>query len=296
MQVAIAGASGFLGSALVTELQKDSIDVRRLKRGGRVSGSDVFWNPERGELDPKSLEGIDAIVNLAGEPIAQRWTAARKAAIRDSRIKSTTLLSRTINQLERPPRFFLSGSAIGIYGDRGDEELDEGSSPGAGFLAETAIAWEGAAGPASSSSTRVIFLRTGVVLNPAGGALAKMLLPYRFGLGGRVGSGKQWISWIGLEDWVRAVIFLLRSAVVDGPVNLVAPSPIPNADFSKTLARVLGRPTLAIVPAFAVELLFGEMGRETLLGSQRIHPQRLLDAGFEFAHPTLEQALRAELS
>ena len=295
-QVVIAGATGFLGSALVAELEKQGVTVRRLRRGRASGGQDIAWHPERGELDPGGLESIDAVVNLAGEPIAQRWTSAAKAAIRDSRILATTLLSKTIARLERPPRLFLSGSAIGIYGDRGDEELDEESLPGKGFLAETAVAWERAAESASGDPTRVILLRTGIVLNPAGGALGKMLLPYKVGLGGRIGSGRQWMSWIGREDWVRAVVFLLRSTTVNGPVNLVAPSPVPNAGFTKTLARVVGRPTLGLVPAFLVDLLFGEMGRETLLGSQRIHPRRLMDAGFQFAHPTLEPALRAELS
>ena len=295
-QVVVAGATGFLGSALVKELGKDGVTVRRLRRRDAGDTRDVVWHPERGQLDPGVLEGADAVINLAGEPIAQRWTSETKTAIRDSRIAATTLLARTIARLERPPGVFLSGSAIGIYGNRGDEELDEQSSPGKGFLAETAVAWEGAAEAASSTSTRVVFLRTGVVLNPAGGALAKMLLPYKFGLGGRIGSGKQWMSWISLEDWVRAVVFLLRSATVRGPVNLVAPIPVPNAGFAKTLARVVGRPTLGLVPAFLVELLFGEMGRETLLGSQRLHPRRLMDAGFQFAHSTLEAALRAELS
>lgn len=295
-QVVIAGATGFLGSALVAELGKEGVTVRRLRRRGGGDMRDIVWHPERGELDPGALEGADAVVNLAGEPIAQRWTSEKKAAIRDSRILATTLLARTIARLERPPGVFLSGSAIGIYGDRGDEELDEQSPTGSGFLAETAVAWERAAETASSASTRVVLLRTGIVLNPAGGALAKMLLPYKFGLGGRIGSGKQWMSWIGLEDWVRAVVFLLRAATVNGPVNLVAPSPVPNGGFAKTLARVVGRPTLGLVPALLVELLFGEMGRETLLGSQRIHPRRLMEAGFQFAHSTLEPALRAELS
>jgi len=295
-QVVIAGATGFLGTALVTELERNGMTVRRLRRHSAGDARDIVWHPERDELDPAALEDVDAIVNLAGEPIAQRWTSEKKTAIRDSRIQATSLLSKTICRLQRRPRLFLSGSAIGIYGDRGDEELDEDSSPGRGFLAKTAIAWEGSAEAATSASTRVLALRTGVVLNPEGGALARMLLPYKLGLGGRIGSGKQWMSWIGREDWVRAVLFLLRSSTLRGPVNLVAPGPVPNAGFTKTLARVLGRPTLGVVPAFLVDLLFGEMGRETLLGSQRIHPRRLMEAGFQFAHPTLESALRAELS
>jgi uncharacterized protein len=295
-RIIIAGATGFLGSALVKELDGEGMTVHRLSRHGATSPRDIVWHPERGELDPGALEGAEAMVNLAGEPIAQRWTTEKKAAIRDSRILATNLLSMTIARLERPPRLFLSGSAIGIYGDRGDEELDEDSSPGKGFLAETSVAWERAAEAASSASTRVLLLRTGVVLNPEGGALAKMLLPYKLGLGGRIGSGRQWMSWIGRQDWVRAVLFLLRSATIRGPVNLVAPIPVPNAEFARTLARVVGRPTLGVVPGILVDLVFGEMGRETLLGSQRLHPRRLINAGFQFAHPTLEAALRAELS
>jgi uncharacterized protein (TIGR01777 family) len=206
------------------------------------------------------------------------------------------LLANTIARLRERPRTFLSGSATGIYGDRGDEELDERSALGVDFLAETAIAWERSAQPAASAGVRVALLRTGIVLNPSGGALAKMLLPFKFGLGGRIGSGAQWMSWIGLSDWVRAASFLLNADTVEGPVNLVAPNAMPNVEFTKALARVLGRPTLGFVPATAVDLFFGEMGRATLLASQRVRPRRLVDAGFEFTHPTLERALRAELA
>lgn len=270
--------------------------VQRMRRGKTAARPDIAWDPTTGEIDLAQLEGVDAIVNLAGEPIAQRWTSGRKVAIKSSRTAGTALLAKSIGRLSQPPPLLLSGSAIGIYGDRGDEELDENSAPGTDFLAETANAWEGAAAPATSVGTTVAFLRTGVVLNPAGGALAKMIVPYKLGLGGRIGPGSQWVSWIGLQDWVAAVMFLLTTRTLEGPVNLVAPLPMPNAEFSKTLARVLGRPTLGFVPAPAVDLLFGEMGRATLLASQRVYPRRLLDAGYEFIHPTLEQALRAEIT
>jgi uncharacterized protein (TIGR01777 family) len=295
-RIAITGASGLLGSALAAQLRKQGVTVHRLRRGARAISPDIAWSPGSGALDVAALEGVDAVVNLAGEPIAERWTAERKAAIRDSRIRSTSLLAQTLAKLKRPPRVLLSGSATGIYGSRGDEILDENSAPGSDFLAQTAIAWEQAAVPAGEAGVRVVLLRTGIVLSRAGGALSKMLTPFRFGLGGRIGSGRQWMSWISLGDWVSALLFLLNAPAVSGPVNLVAPSAVPNAEFTKTLAHVLGRPTLGIVPAALVDLVFGEMGRATLLASQRVEPKRLLQQGFEFAHPTLEQALRAELA
>ena len=294
-RVAITGASGLLGSALAARLEGEGLRVHRIKRGAAAAATDISWSPSSGILNPSALEGVDAVVNLAGEPIAQRWTAKRKTAIRESRLTITSLLAAAIARLRRPPRILLSGSAVGIYGDRGNEELDEDSQPGSDFLAEVAVAWERAADAARQAGARIAFLRTGIVLSPAGGALAKMLAPFKLGLGGRIGSGAQWMSWIAVHDWIRAVQFVLGNDAVSGPVNLVAPSPVTNAEFTTTLARVLGRPRLAIVPELAVDLLFGEMGRATLLASQRAHPRRLIDAGFEFAHPTLEQALRAEL-
>ena len=294
-RVAITGASGLLGSALAARLEGEGTSVHRITRGAAASATDISWSPSSGIQNPSALEGVDAVMNLAGEPIAQRWTAKRKAAIRESRLTITSLLAGAIARLRRPPRVLLSASAVGIYGDRGNEELDEDSRPGSDFLAEVAVAWERAAEAARQAGTRVAFLRTGIVLSPAGGALAKMLLPFKFGVGGRIGSGAQWMSWIALDDWIRAAEFLFGNDAVSGPVNLVAPSPVPNVEYTTTLARVLGRPTLGIVPELAVDLLFGEMGRATLLASQRAHPRRLTDAGFEFTHPTLEQALRAEL-
>ena len=292
-RVAITGASGFLGSALAAQLQSSGFAVQRVRRTQHAASPDISWLPSLGMLDGSALEGVDAVVNLAGEPISRPWTAKRKQAIRESRILGTSLLARTIAQLK--PRLLLSGSAIGIYGDRGEEELDESSTLGSDFLATTAIDWESATEPARQAGIRVVLLRTGVVLSPGGGALAKMLLPFKLGLGGRIGSGQQWMSWIGLGDWVAAVRFLLASEATAGAVNLVAPNPVPNAEFATTLARVLGRPAVARVPAAAIGLLLGEMGRSTVLASQRIRPLRLIQEGFEFTHPTLEQALRAEL-
>ena len=295
-RVGVTGASGFLGSALAKRLHSSSIIVQRVRRGSQAVQPDVAWQPERGSAQLAALSGAAAVVHLAGESVAERWTPAHKRAIRDSRVGPTALLARSLAALPEPPRVLLSGSAIGIYGDRGDEELDETSASGSGFLADVAREWEDASAPARDAGIRVVHLRTGIVLNPGGGALAKMLTPFKLGAGGTIGSGRQWMSWISLGDWLSAIEFLLAEPSLSGPVNLVAPNPVPNEDFTRTLARVLSRPALAHVPAFAIDLLFGEMGRATLLGSQRVHPRRLMEAGFEFGCPTLEQALRAELA
>jgi uncharacterized protein (TIGR01777 family) len=293
--VAITGASGFLGSALAAQLTLGGAEVCRVRRGENAAHPDIAWRPERGFIQKERLEGLDAIVNLAGEPIARRWTAARKRAIRTSRVDATTLLAETLATLRQPPAVLMSGSAIGIYGNRGDEELDEASVPGSGFLSSTALEWESAAEAARRSGVRVVLLRTGIVLGRGGGALAKMLPPFRLGLGGPIGSGAQWMSWIALADWVEAVRFLLAGDL-DGPVNLVAPNPVPNAEFAKTLGRVLARPAMARVPTWSINAVFGEMGRATLLASARVHPRRLTGAGFAFSAPTLEHALRGELA
>jgi len=293
-RIAISGASGFLGSALAARLQREGLTIQRLRRGERAASPDIAWHPDVGKLDVAALDGVDAVVNLSGEQIARRWTAKRKRAIHESRVSATTLLARSIAELDHPPKVFVSGSAIGIYGNRESEELDEDSTLGSDFLAEVAIDWERSTEAARAAGVRVVLIRTGIVLNPRGGALKKMLLPFKLGVGGRIGSGEQWMSWIALEDWVAAVEFVLAEDLA-GPVNVVAPNPVPNADFAKTLARVLRRPAVAPVPAIAIALVFGEMGRTTLLSSQRVHPRRLDERGFQFAHSTLEQALRAEL-
>jgi uncharacterized protein len=295
-RVAITGASGLLGSALAVRFREDGGTVHRLKRGTRALDPDIAWNPDADTIDAAGLEGVDAVVNLAGESLLQRWTEGRKHRIRESRVRGTALLARTLAGLRQPPRVLLSASAIGIYGDRDEEELDERSSAGSDFLASVAREWEQATEPARAAGIRVALLRTGIVLSRHGGALAKMLLPFRIGIGGRIGAGRQWMSWIALADWIRATLFLLSSDALAGPVNLVAPNPVPNEVFAKTLARVLSRPALAPVPSGAIGLLFGEMGRATILASQRIHPRRLLEAGFEFEYPTLEGALRQEMS
>ena len=295
LRIAIAGATGLIGTALARQLREDGHTVQRLiRRAERLEPDDIPWNPRDGTLDPARLEGVDAIVNLSGAPLDRRWTSEYKGAIRSSRIDTTTLIARTVAALARKPSVFVNGSAIGVYGDRGDEELDETSGPGHDFLATLVRDWESATDAASSAGVRVVLARSGLVLSPDGGALARMLTPARLGLGGRLGSGRQWMSWISLRDEVRALRYVIQTTVLRGAVNLVAPNPVPNAEFAKTLGRVLGRPAIAPVPAFALELVFGEMARETVLASQRVHPRALLGAGFVFEDPTLERALRRQ--
>jgi uncharacterized protein (TIGR01777 family) len=297
LTVAITGTSGLIGSALVKRLRQRGHSVRRLVRHTPdQAAGEVQWDPERGLLDPVSLAGVQAVVHLAGAPIAQRWTAARKEAIRTSRVKGTDLLAGTLAAMDQRPAVLLSGSAIGYYGDRGDEELDEGSRADSDFLANVTQEWERATTPAARGGVRVVLLRTGIVLAKEGGALAKLLLPFRMGLGGPIGSGRQWMSWIALEDHLRAIEFALHTDSLRGPVNLAAPNPTTNAEFASTLGRVLARPAILPVPRFALELLYGEMADATILAGQRAVPRALTAAGFTFNLPTLEQALRAELS
>jgi hypothetical protein len=239
------------------------------------------------------MEGLDAVVHLAGEGIAaRRWSSSQKEEIRRSRVAGTATLAEALAKLERPPKTLVCASAIGIYGDRGDEALDETSAPGSDFLASVCQEWEAAAAPAAARGIRVVNLRLGIVLTPRGGALAKMLLPFRMGAGGKVGSGEQWMSWVSIEDVVGAIHAALFDARARGAVNVVAPNPVRNRDFAKILGRVLRRPAIAPLPAPAVSLVFGEMGRALLLASQRVAPMRLRELGFEFAHPDLEGALR----
>ncbi|HEX2780512.1 MAG TPA: TIGR01777 family oxidoreductase [Gemmatimonadaceae bacterium] len=294
LRIAITGATGFLGRALVARLAARGHSPVPITRHRDGAGRDaILWDPERGELHPQALAGIDAVVHLAGENLAQRWTDEAKRKIRDSRVKSTELLARTIAAMERAPRTWLSGSAVGIYGDRGDELLDESSPRGQGFLADVATAWENATAGAKRGDVRIVHLRTGLVLDESGGALAKMLPPFRLGLGGRIGSGQQILSWIALDDWTRAVEHLLGAGQTSGPVNLVAPTPVSNADFAHALGHALGRPALIPIPETAVRLAFGEMGEATLLASQRVVPTRLLGSGFGFEYETIDAALEA---
>ena len=290
--VTISGASGLLGSALVARLRARGDTVRRLVRSSRdAQPGDVLWNPARAELDPRGLAGSDAIVHLAGAPIARRWTTAIKQEIRESRLRSTDLIARAVAVLDQKPRVVLSGSAVGCYGDRGDESLDETSTLGTDFLSTVARDWEAAAAPIADAGVRLVLLRTGIVLTPFGGALQKLLVPFRLGLGGPIGSGRQWMSWISFADHLGAMEHTLQSDVLAGPVNLVAPTPVTNATFARTLGKVLNRPALIPVPAFALELVYGEMARATLLAGQRALPTALVRSGYEFADPTLEHAL-----
>lgn len=291
-RIAITGASGFLGGALVPFLTTGGHSVRTVGRG---AGSDVQWDPARGVFDAKALDGVDAVIHLAGASVAERWTAEHKKAIRESRLHSTRMIAEAVAKMSPRPEVLVSGSAVGIYGDRGDELLDESSAFGDDFLAAVGKEWEDATAPARDAGVRVVYLRTGIVLNPGGGALGKMLLPFQAGVGGRLGSGKQWMSWISREDWIGAVHFALQSAGVSGALNLTAPEPVTNATFTEMMGRVLHRPTVFPVPAFALTTLFGEMARGTILASQRALPKALEQAGFTFAHPTLSSALRFEL-
>ncbi len=295
-RIAVTGATGMIGGALVSRLRHDGHLVSRLVRSSRpAEPGDIRWDPAEGILDPAALEGIDAVVHLAGEPIATTWSDSRKRAIRQSRVDGTTLIARSIGALSRRPRVLVSGSAIGYYGDRGNESLDEHAARGSGFLSDVVADWELAAAPAADAGVRVVLVRTGIVLSTDGGALARLLPPFRMGVGGRIGSGTQWMSWIALEDQLRAIQFALATDSLNGPVNLTAPNPVTNAEFAAVLGRVLERPAIVPAPAFVLELLFGEMARATILAGQRVLPAALLAAGFEFRHPTLEEALRAIL-
>jgi len=293
MKIAIAGANGFIGSALVAHLGAVGHRVVRLmRRGADASRGDATWDPSRGVLDPAVLDGVQAVVNLAGEPVAERWSADRKKRIKASRVEATTLIAKTIIGLPRPPRVLVNASAIGIYGDRGDELLDETSAPGTGFLAEVAQLWEASAAPAAERGIRTVFTRFGIVLGAAGGALKEMLPPFRLGAGGKLGSGKQWMSWVTLDDVVGAIDYAITSDRVSGPVNVVAPNPVTNAEFTHELGHALHRPAVATVPGFALKLAYGEMGEAVLLASQRVAPHALERAGFVFKHTLLAEALK----
>ena len=296
LTVVITGATGMIGTALVEHLRARGHTVRRMVRSARTpQAGDVVWNPMDATLDERALAGCDAIVHLAGAPIARRWTDSHKREIRESRVRGTSLIAKAVAAMRVKPRVVLSGSAIGYYGDRRDELLDERSTPGSDFLSGIVREWEGAAAPIAAAGVRLVLLRTGIVLSPEGGALGKMLLPFKLGLGGPLGSGKQWMSWISLDDHVRAMEHALVSDALHGPANLAAPNPVQNAEFATVLGHVLGRPALIPVPRFALELAFGEMAEATALASQRVAPRALLASGFEFLHPMLEGALKAEL-
>jgi hypothetical protein len=293
MNILVSGATGLVGSALIPALESAGHTVRRLVRVRPPAGSpDVHWDP-MGSFDPVGgIEGFDAVVHLAGESVAARWTRDRKARILNSRKQGTMSLASAAARSQQPPKVVVSASAVGYYGNRGDELLTEESTAGADFLADVARQWEAALAPATQAGIRTVMLRIGFILSPRGGGLARMLPPFRMGLGGRVGSGRQWMSWISITDVVGALQHALATEALWGPVNAVAPHPVSNAEFTRTLGRVLGRPTIFPMPGFAARLAFGEMADALLLSSQRVQPVKLQSSGFQFRHPELEGALR----
>ena len=293
MNVLVSGSSGLIGSALAPALRRDGHVVRRLRRAPGGGADAASWNPADGTFAAGALDGIDAVVHLAGESIAGgRWTAARKARIRDSRAGGTRRLCAALAALDTPPRVLVAASAIGFYGDRGDALLDESAPPGTGFLPEVSRSWEAAAAPALEAGIRVVHLRIGIVLSPAGGALGQMLLPFKLGVGGVLGSGEQYMSWIALDDVVGVVRHALADESLSGPANTVAPRAVTNREFTRTLGRVLRRPAILPAPAFALRIALGEMADALLLASTRVDPAVLRATAFEFRHPELDGALR----
>jgi uncharacterized protein len=298
MRVAISGASGLIGGALAADLASDGHEVVRLVRRAARSPDEIGWDPQTtaSGLDPAALTGVSAVVHLAGAPIAAgRWTQSRKAELRASRISATEVLVAAMAAADAGPRVLLCGSAIGWYGDAGDRVVDEAAASGSGFLARLVCDWEAAAATATSAGIRVVNLRTGIVLAAAGGMLSRLMLPFRLGLGAKLGSGGQYLSWISLHDDVRAIRFLLDEPSIDGPVNLTAPQPVTNAEFTSALAKALGRPAILRVPAGVLNVALGEVASELLTGA-RVVPRRLLQAGFSFEDPDIAAALARVLT
>ncbi len=297
MKVVVSGASGLIGTALISALKAAGHDVVQLVRREPSSGDEVRWDPQQGQLDPTALRGVEAAINLSGAGVgSRRWTASYKRTLRESRISTTTLLARTLAELSPRPQVLLSASAVGYYGDTSDRLVDETGAQGRGFLADLVGDWEHAAAPATAAGIRVCYLRSGIVLSEEGGALKRQLPIFKLGLGGRLGSGKQYWSWITLDDEIAAVLFLLQEKSVSGPVNLVAPHPVTNREFTRNLASALHRPALAVVPPFALRLALDGFAEESLLTGQRLAPRALSEAGFRFAHPDLPGALEAVLA
>lgn len=301
MRILISGSTGLVGTALCQALEKSGHEVFRLVRDkSKVSDHAIFWDPENDGWDssysfPK-FENMDAVVNLAGENIAGRWTEDKKNKIRSSRIKSTKTLCHILSSLKNPPEVLINGSAIGFYGDRGDELLTEESLPGDNFLSQVCQEWERAAVEnLIKTKTRIVLLRTGMVLSAKGGGLATMLTPFKFGLGGILGNGRQYMSFISLDDLVKVIIFLIENKQIAGPVNAVTPYPVTNQAFTKTLGTVLHRPTILAVPKFLPSLIFGQMADDLLFASQKVYPKKLANAGFHFDYPTIESSLTHEL-
>jgi uncharacterized protein len=293
-RILVSGVSGPIGAALLPALRSNGCSVVRLVRGAAAGNEQISWDPAV-PLAPQTVSGFDAVIHFAGEGIFGRWTAGKKSKIRDSRVVGTFNLASALAKAKDKPRVFVCGSAIGYYGNRGDEVLSEESSPGTGFLAEVCQDWEEATTPAVQADIRTAHIRTGVVLSPKGGALGAMLLPFKLGLGGRTGDGQQWTSWIDVRDMVGALHHILKNDLIQGAVNMVAPKPVRNADFAKTLAGVLSRPTIFPLPAFAVKLAFGEMGEEVLLASQRVEASKLIASGYPFRYRELRASLESIL-
>ena len=295
-RIAIAGASGFIGSALAKHLEGLGHAVVRIGRRENPKHGNIKWDPANGIIDTRPLEGVRIIINLCGESTGEkRWSPEYKKQLIDSRVTTTDLLARTMATLDPHPRVLVNMSAIGLYGDRGDEEIDDDSTAGSGFLAELVRKWEAAADPAREAGIRVVHPRTAPVLNPAGGMLQKLIPYVRLGGGAVIGSGRQWISWISRTDVVHALAWVALHESLCGPLLVSSPTPVRNAEFMRALAKKLHRPTLVHVPEFAVRMMFGEMGEETVLAGQKIIPRQLIDSGFQFDHPTLDDALRYEM-
>jgi len=297
MRILITGSSGLIGSQLIPFLEKKGNEVYRLVRDRNKAGdSNLFWDPENKVLDTESLENFHVIINLAGENISsRRWSPKQKERILQSRINSTSLLAEKLNEIENPPQLLISASAIGYYGDRGDEVLTEKSEIGSGFLADVVKNWEKSASIEQDGPIRKVYLRTGVVLSPYGGALARILLAFKLGLGAVIGSGKQFMPWISIEDVIEAIGFIIANDKINGPVNLTAPNPVTNYHFSKSLGKILSRPVLFKIPAFVLRGALGEMADALLLTSSRVIPQKLIDNGYSFKYSTIDEALKAIL-
>jgi uncharacterized protein len=289
-RILVSGVSGPIGAALLPSLKTRGYEVTRLVRGPASGEGQISWEPGK-PIAPNMVSGFDAVIHLAGESIVGRWTKPKKIKIRDSRVAGTSTLAGALAQAKDKPEVFLCSSAIGYYGNRGDEVLSERSEPGIGFLPDVCREWEAATQAAGSAGIRTVQMRTGVVLSATGGALGKMLTPFKMGIGGRIGDGRQWMSWIDVQDMVGAINHLLKTDLLRGPVNMVAPKPVTNAEFTQTLAGVLSRPAIFPLPAFVVKLAFGEMGETVLLGSQRVEPSQLVMSGYPFRFSSLKASL-----
>lgn len=292
MRILISGSSGLVGSAVVKQFRQQGYEIVTLKRSKSLKEGEIYWNPNKGELEPDLVEGFDAWINLAGENIAGRWSIKKKNQIVQSRLLTTETLAKTLNMLKRPPKVFINASAVGFYGNRGDAFLSEEAPVGKGFLAKVCRMWESAAEAVKQKGVRIVLVRFGTVLSPKGGALEKMVTPFKLGFGGVVGSGNQYMSWVEIDDLTEALDFILNNPNIQGPVNVVSPNPVTNKGFTKALGKMLHRPTLLPLPALAVRMLFGEMGEELLLSSIRVNPSKLLQAGFAFRYASIDSALQ----